>query len=446
MRSMTWIEVLPSALGADSVFFGCTEVRGKIGGLPGLARESDEWYPCDPISPSEINPDLAGVASSIYSARKRSSCGVWVAPATRGSRRPSHRQRPRSPPDEPRPDRAAALHRRALSRADDPRRAQRLCDHRLRLSAARPRAAARAGAGGVPRRGGDRELGLGARARPAGELLPRRAGDVLRRADPGHRPAGDRLCALLPRQERPDGGVLQLPAALPGRDGGRGAVGQHPAAAGVLGTDQPVVLPAHRLLEAPPRRPPGRAHGAYRDRCRRAGDDRRHADPGRHRRLLEPHRHPAQQGGDPGLAAVRARAGADPRRLLHQERAVPLPLLAAARDGGAHPGVGLPALGDHGEGRALPDGADVAGARRHARVVLPRRHHRPGDHAGGGRDRALQGRPQGPAGVLHREPPRPGDHAARLRHAAGGGGGGVPHPQPRHLQGGAVHERRHRRP
>ncbi len=73
-----------------------------------------------------------------------------------------------------------------------------------------------------------------------------------------------------------------------------------------------------------------------------------------------------EQGRHPGLAAVPARAGADPRRLLHQERAVSLPLLAAARDGGAHPGVGLPALGDHGQGGPVPDGAHVAGARRHA--------------------------------------------------------------------------------
>ena len=47
-------------------------------------------------------------------------------------------------------------------------------------------------------------------------------------------------------------------------------------------------------------------------------------------------------------------------RHLHQERAVPVPLLAAARDGGADPGLGLPALGHHGEGRRVPAGAHPA--------------------------------------------------------------------------------------
>ena len=62
--------------------------------------------------------------------------------------------------------------------------------------------------------------------------------------------------------------------------------------------------------------------------------------------------------------AVPADAGAGPARRAHQERAVPVPLLAAARDGGADAGVGLPALGDDGEGRRVPAGAAVAGARR----------------------------------------------------------------------------------
>ena len=42
--------------------------------------------------------------------------------------------------------------------------------------------------------------------------------------------------------------------------------------------------------------------------------------------------------------------------------AVPVPLLAAARDGGADAGVGLPALGDDGEGGRVPAGAAVPGA------------------------------------------------------------------------------------
>ena len=75
--------------------------------------------------------------------------------------------------------------------------------------------------------------------------------------------------------------------------------------------------------------------------------------------------------------ALRAGAGPDPARRPHQERAVSVPLLAAARDGGADAGVGLPALGHDGEARRLPAGAAVAGAGRHRRMDLDRRH-RPG--------------------------------------------------------------------
>jgi multicomponent K+:H+ antiporter subunit A len=50
-------------------------------------------------------------------------------------------------------------------------------------------------------------------------------------------------------------------------------------------------------------------------------------------------------------------------------------------------------------------------------MVLPRRHHRACDHAGRREDRAFQGRPEGAAGLFHRQPPRPDHHAAGLRHA-----------------------------
>jgi multicomponent K+:H+ antiporter subunit A len=63
--------------------------------------------------------------------------------------------------------------------------------------------------------------------------------------------------------------------------------------------------------------------------------------------------------------AVPAGAGPDPGGLLHQERAVAVPLLAARGHGRAHAGVGLPALGHHGQGRHLPAGAAVPGAGRH---------------------------------------------------------------------------------
>ena len=74
--------------------------------------------------------------------------------------------------------------------------------------------------------------------------------------------------------------------------------------------------------------------------------------------------------------AVPAGAGADPARRADQERAVPVPLLAAACDGGADAGLGLPALGDDGQGRRVPAGAAVAGAGGHRRVVLDRRRRR----------------------------------------------------------------------
>ena len=76
--------------------------------------------------------------------------------------------------------------------------------------------------------------------------------------------------------------------------------------------------------------------------------------------------------GDPGLAALPAGADPDPAGLLHQVGAVPVPLLAAARDGRADAGLGLSALGHDGEGGDLPDGADVAGAVGHAGMVHDR--------------------------------------------------------------------------
>ncbi len=57
---------------------------------------------------------------------------------------------------------------------------------------------------------------------------------------------------------------------------------------------------------------------------------------------------------------------------LHQVGAVPLPLLAAERDGRADAGVGLPALGDDGEGRRVPADPALAGTFRHQRLVLYR--------------------------------------------------------------------------
>jgi multicomponent K+:H+ antiporter subunit A len=146
------------------------------------------------------------------------------------------------------------------------------------------------------------------------------------------------------------------------------------------------------------------------------------------------------------LAALRAGASADPAGLFHQVGAVPVPFLAAARDGGADAGLGLPAFGDDGEGGPVPDGAAVAGAGGHRDLVLHRHHHRAGDHGDGRDHRALQGRPEGAAGLLDGQPSGPDHDASGLRHQVRGGGGGVSHHQPRHLQGGPVHDRGDRRP
>ena len=55
-------------------------------------------------------------------------------------------------------------------------------------------------------------------------------------------------------------------------------------------------------------------------------------------------------------------------------------------------------------------------------------------------------RPQEPAGLLDHLAPGPHHHAAGPEQPAGRGGGGVPHHQPRHLQGLAVHGGGHHRP
>src|SRR5690606_41418167 len=64
---------------------------------------------------------------------------------------------------------------------------------------------------------------------------------------------------------------------------------------------------------------------------------------------------------------------------VHEERAVPFPLLAAAGDGGADPCLGVPALGHDGQGGSLPAGAPVAGAGRHGHVGMARRYGRSRD-------------------------------------------------------------------
>ena len=131
--------------------------------------------------------------------------------------------------------------------------------------------------------------------------------------------------------------------------------------------------------------------------------------------------------------------------MLHQVGAVSVPFLVAPCDGRAHAGVGLPAFSDHGEGGDFPDGPPLAGPVGHRGVVLPCRRNRPchhGDRRGRG---AVQGRPQGAAGLLYRQSAGadhlPAGHRVGLCRRRCG----VPHPQPRDLQMRALHDRRHRR-
>ena len=146
---------------------------------------------------------------------------------------------------------------------------------------------------------------------------------------------------------------------------GIGAVGQPDPARRLLGADEPHLVPADRLLVSP--RATRGAARAWRSPSPAAAGSRLLAGV-----LLLGHI-VGSYDLDAVLAAgdaVRAhpllsrRARADPARRAHQERAVPVPLLAAARDGGADAGVGLPALGDDGEGRRVPARAAVAGAGR----------------------------------------------------------------------------------
>ena len=139
-----------------------------------------------------------------------------------------------------------------------------------------------------------------------------------------------------------------------------------------------------------------------------------------------------------------ARAGAAGR--ADEERAVPVPLLAAERHGRADAGLGLSAFGDHGEGRRVPAGAVLAGARRHLGMVLDRRLLR---HDVDGARRLLRDLParhQRPARLFDDQPSRPDHAAAQPRQPARRRRRHLPHGQPRDVQGLAVHGGRHHRP
>ena len=219
--------------------------------------------------------------------------------------------------------------------------------------------AAVARADGVQRCPGHGAMGLGAvpGARhhvPAGWPVA-----AVRGPDPVHRPVHRAVRGVLPGARRLGPQVLQPDDAVHGRHAGRGAVGQPPGAGGVLGADQHLVLPAGGLLGPPTRCAGGCPSGAGGDRRRRARHARglRAAGPDRRQPRDQRAGHPRR--ADPGRPAVPARLAADPAGRLHQERAVPVSLLAAGRHGSPHAGVGLPALGDHGQGRRVPADAPV---------------------------------------------------------------------------------------
>ena len=142
--------------------------------------------------------------------------------------------------------------------------------------------------------------------------------------------------------------------------------------------------------------------------------------------------------------ALPARADPDPAGGFHQIRAVSVSFLAAACDGRPHPGFGLPALGHHGESRAVPAGPTLAGAVRHAGMVLDR-HQRGPDHHGLRRQSgAVQRRSEGDPGLFHCQPSGPDHLPSGPWHQSRCNGCDLPHHLPCHIQSRPVHAGRHR--
>ena len=181
-----------------------------------------------------------------------------------------------------------------------------------------------------------------------------------------HRRARRAVRALLHVAAGSGAALLLVPHGVHGRDARHGAVGQPDPARRVLGAHRPHVVHADRVLVPPPRRAARRAHGGDRDGRRRARAAARRARARRDRRQLRsrtPCSRPATRFAQHPWYPAAARA--DPARRFHEERAVPVPLLAAARDGRADAGVGVSALGHDGQSRRVPARAPVARARRH---------------------------------------------------------------------------------
>ena len=105
----------------------------------------------------------------------------------------------------------------------------------------------------------------------------------------------------------------------------------------------------------------------------------------------------------------------------------------------ANAGVRVPALGNPGQGRRLPAGAAVAGAVGHTRMVRAGGRSRLDHPAPGRRSGHVSDGSERPAGVFHHQPSGPDHPAAGTEWRTGRRGRRVPHHEPRHLQGVAVH-------
>ncbi len=297
------------------------------------------------------------------------------------------------------------------------------------------------------RRGSDRMAdGVGRKSGAHAVVAPRWPRVSVRAPDPADRAAGDLVRPLLPDSGAPAGPLLPAADAVHRGHAGRGAGGKSPADVRVLGAHQHQLVPAHRLSRQENRSARGRAYCACGHRRGRARAACRRAAAGPHRRQLRTRRGARCRRSGEEQCSVFADSRAGAGRRVHQVRADPVPLLAAGRDGCAHPGVGLPAFGDHGEGGDFPAGASVSGAGRTGCLVLYA-------HRCGRVDVHLRCVPGGvparsekPARLLDAEPPRPHRSAAGDRNTAWRRRRAVSCHQSRHVQGLAVHGRRHHRP
>ncbi len=219
------------------------------------------------------------------------------------------------------------------------------------------------------------------------------------------------VCPLLPFAPRPRPALLRFLSGLHGFDARRGALGQSDSIGRVLGTDQPVIIHADRLLASQAGRAPRSAHVAGHHRRRRPVPAGRHADAGPHRGQLRPGYRPGFRRPDTRSPLVHHDAGADRPGRLDQKRAISLSCLAAQRHGGAHAGIGLFALRHHGQGRRLLAGALLASHGRHAGMDLDHRRGRLVFPGAGRLRRHLPARHERGAGLFHHQPSGP-DYAA----------------------------------